>query len=385
MIYLDNAATTFPKPRQVLYAANHAMSRFGANPGRSGHRLSMEAAEAVYRCRVAVANFFHCECPECVAFTLNCTYAINMVLKGLLKKGDHVVCSNLEHNAVMRPLYAMKEQGVTFTEATVYEGDNDATVNSFRKALQANTALVICTQASNVTGVRVPIERIAALCKEYGIPIAVDCAQSAGVLPIDLEEIGIDYLCAPGHKGLYGPMGTGLLVTKKGEMLRTIIEGGTGTSSSDYLHPVEMPERFEAGTPNLSGIVGLRAGIEFLNEKTPKRIYLHEMQLIQHLYEQLSHRKEIILYTNPPTVTHHVPVLSFNVEGVDSETVGKLLNDHGIAVRAGLHCAPAAHTAIGTLDCGTVRISPSAFTTREEINYVVRVLPKIIKKLQISL
>lgn len=381
MIYLDNAATTYPKPRRVQAAVSSAMGR-GANPGRSGHKLSAEAAETVYRCRSAAAEFFHCDCPECVAFTLNCTYAINMVLKGLLKKGDHVVCSNLEHNSVMRPLKALEQQGVTCTRATVYEGDNDKTVDSFREALQSNTALVITTQASNVTGVRVPVERIAALCHSYGIPIAVDCAQSAGVVPITMDETGIDYLCAPGHKGLYGPMGTGLLITKSGEKLRTIIEGGTGTGSIQYLHPAELPEKLEPGTQNFSGIAGLLAGIRFLQQNSPKRIFLHELELMQYAYDRLSKMEKIRLYTQRPTATHHVPVLSFNVGEVDSETVGRYLNERNIAVRAGLHCAPAAHETLGTLEQGTVRISPSIFTTKEEIRRFLQELPPFMKKLQ---
>ena len=382
MIYLDNAATTYPKPQSVLVATQRAMRDFGANPGRSGHRMSMAAAEEVFRCRKALADFFHCACPECVAFTLNCTYAINMVLKGLLKQGDHVVCSNLEHNAVMRPLHALREHGITYTAAAVTEGDNDATVDAFRQALQKNTALVICTQASNVTGVRVPVERIAALCKQYGIPMAVDCAQSAGVLPIDMEDSGIDYLCAPGHKGLYGPMGTGFLIAQNGDKLRTVIEGGTGTSSADFAHPLEMPERFESGTQNLSGIAGLRAGIRFLQTKTPSRIFLHEIRLMQRLYDRLSHIEGIRLYTQRPTLTHHVPVVSFNLTGLDSEDVGRLLSDRGIAVRAGLHCAPATHRMLGTLEHGTVRVCPSAFTTNMEIDRFSNNIAILAKKNQ---
>ncbi|MDD5952103.1 MAG: aminotransferase class V-fold PLP-dependent enzyme [Oscillospiraceae bacterium] len=381
MIYLDNAATTYPKPKAVQAAVSGALRR-GANPGRSGHKMSVASAEEVYRCRESVADFFGCDCPECVAFTLNCTYAINLVLKGLLKPGDHVVCTDLEHNAVMRPLFALEQQGVSYTAVPVIEGDNDETVNGFRKALRSNTALAICTQASNVTGVRVPVERIAALCKAYGIPVAVDCAQSAGVLPITMDDTGIDYLCAPGHKGLYGPMGTGLLIAKKGENLRTILEGGTGTSSADFLHPAQMPERFEPGTQNFPGIVGLSAGIQFLRQRTTKSIFLHEMRLMQQAYDRLEQLPSVRLYTSRPTLTHHVPVLSFNVEGLDSETVGQWLNRQGVAVRAGLHCAPAAHRKLGTLESGTVRISPSAFTTQEELRRFLFLLGQFVKKLQ---
>lgn len=381
MIYLDNAATTFPKPKSVQAAVNVALQK-GANPGRSGHRLSMRAAEEIYRCRQVVADFFHCDCPECVAFTLNCTHALNLVLKGLLKSGDHVVCTNLEHNAVMRPLHTLEKQGISYTAVSVFEGDNDATVNAFRKAFRKNTALVVCTQASNVTGVRVPVERIAALCKEYNIPIAVDAAQSAGILPITMDETGIDYLCAPGHKGLYGPMGTGLLITKKGDMLQTILEGGTGTASAELSQPMTMPERLETGTLNFPGILGLRAGIQFLQQRSPARIFHHEIQLMQWLYDRLANKEGVILYTKRPTQTHHVPVLSFNIEGMDSETTGRLLNKQGIAVRSGLHCAPTAHKEIGTLECGTVRVCPSVFTTKEEIFHLARNIENFVQKIQ---
>lgn len=381
MIYLDNAATTWPKPQAVQAAVSRAVQQ-GANPGRSGHRLSMQAAEELYRCREELAAYFHCGSPENVVFTLNCTHALNLVLKGLLKKGDHVVCTCLEHNAVMRPLYALEERGITCTAVPVHEGDNDATVNAFRNALQKNTALAVCTQASNVTGVRVPVERIAALCRAYGIPIVVDAAQSAGIVPIDMEESGIDYLCAPGHKGLYGPMGTGILLTKKGDKLQTILEGGTGTDSVALAQPLTMPERLEAGTPNFAGIAGLRAGIRFLRQRPQEKIFLHEMQLMQHLYDQLSRLEAVRLYTQRPTLTHHVPVLSFNVNGVDSETVGATLNRHGIAVRAGLHCAPSAHRMIGTLESGTVRVAPSVFTTKEEIFQLEKTIQSFVKKIQ---
>ena len=367
MIYLDNAATTFPKPPAVWMASQNAAKRIGANPGRSGHTLSMQAAEEVYRCRETIAEFFHAEGPECVAFTLNCTHAINFVLKGLLKNGDHVVTSCLEHNAVMRPLFALRDKGISFTEADVVVGDNDATVHAFRKALRPNTALLVCTHASNVLGARMPVERLAALGREYGIPILVDCAQSAGVLPIDLLDSGIDYLCMPGHKGLYGPMGTGVLITSKGEQLQTIIEGGTGTFSESYEQPKDMPERLESGTPNLSGIAGLRAGVQFVRNKGTARIFQHEMQLIQLFYDTLSRDSRIQFYTKRPDPLHFVPVLSFNIVGMHSEEAGRRLNQRGIAVRAGLHCAPSAHRLMGTLEQGAVRICPSVFTTREEI------------------
>ncbi len=385
MIYLDNAATTFPKPPQVAMAMSRAMARFGANPGRSGHAMSMAAAEEIFQCREAAASFFHADGPECVVFTLNCTQAVNMVLKGYVKPGDHVVTSCLEHNAVTRPLQAMADKmRVTFTEAAVVPGDNDATVNAFRQALRPNTALIVCTHASNVWGIRLPVERIAALGREYGVPILVDAAQTAGVLPIDLQDSGIDFLCTAGHKGLYGPMGTGLLIAKKGEDLQTIIEGGTGTESASYRQPKTMPEHLESGTPNLAGIAGLRAGIGFVQSKTAQKIFLHEMKLIQTLYSGLKAVNGVTLYTQPPDTAHFAPVLSFNLAGRESEWVGQKLNGMGIAVRAGLHCAPAAHKTMDTLKGGAVRVSPSAFTKEYEIGKFLQSISYLTKNIEIQ-
>ena len=244
MIYLDNAATTFPKPPAVTQAITNAMKKYGANPGRSGHKMSIESALEIYRCRNEISDFFNAEGPEYVVFTLNCTYAANMVLKGLLKPGNHVVISCLEHNAVTRPLRALEEKGITFTQAKVFPGDNDATLNSFREAINDRTALIVCTCASNVWGIRLPISRITALAHQYGVPVMVDAAQGAGVIPIDMQESQIDYLCLSGHKGLYGPMGVGVLIATHKENLLTIIEGGTGTNSVSYIQPNSMPDKF---------------------------------------------------------------------------------------------------------------------------------------------
>ncbi|MCI1956489.1 MAG: aminotransferase class V-fold PLP-dependent enzyme [Oscillospiraceae bacterium] len=380
MIYLDNAATTYPKPQSVQRAVTEAFRRYGANPGRAGHSMAMAASEEIYRCRSAAADFFHAQGPECVAFTLNCTHAVNYVLKGLLRPGDHVVISCLEHNAVVRPVHALAENGVTFTEARVFPGDNDATVNAFRDAIQENTKLVLCTHASNVWGIRLPVGRIAALAHQYGIPMAVDSAQSAGVLPIHMEEDGIDYLCAAGHKGLYGPMGTGMLITSHGSGLATVIEGGTGTESMMPEQPSGMPERLESGTQNMPGIAGLRAGIEFVKKRGPEKIFLHEIRLLRSLHAALSSMEGVVLYTPAPDPKYFAPVLSFNLAGLPSETVGRELSRYGVAVRAGLHCAPAAHRFMGTLEIGAVRVCPSAFSTMADINGLIAALKKIRMK-----
>lgn len=377
MIYLDNAATTYPKPASVRNAVAYAFEKYGANPGRAGHSMAMAASEETYRCRSTAADFFHAPGPECVAFTLNCTHAVNYVLKGVLSPGDHAVTSCLEHNAVMRPLQALSGTGVEYTAARVVPGDDDATVEAFRQAVRSNTKLIVCTHASNVWGIRLPVERIARLGRELGIPTAVDCAQSAGVLPISMED-GPDFLCIAGHKGLYGPMGTGMLLARDGSKLSTVIEGGTGTSSAQLTQPLEMPERMESGTQNMPGISGLRAGMEFVKKRGTEEIFRHEMSLIRYLYGRLSDIGQVRLYTGEPDLLHFAPVLSFNVGEIPSEVIGRELSDQGVAVRAGLHCAPAAHSFMGTLEQGAVRVCPSAFSNMNEMKGFVSALVKII-------
>ena len=380
MIYLDTAATSFPKPKTVLYSVNSALQNFGANPGRSGYKMAIDTTEMIYKTRKSVSDFFGLEKEENVSFTLNCTFALNMVIKGLLKKGDHVVISSLEHNAVMRPLEKLKEIGVSYTKAKVFPENNDETVNSFRKAFRENTKLVITTHASNVWGIRLPIERIAALCHIYEIPILVDCAQSAGYLPIDMQKMGIDYVCAPGHKGLYGPMGTGILIAKNFDKLETIIEGGTGTNSLSLIQPLNMPEKFESGTVNVPGIIGLGAGINFVNKKGIENIQNHGIELTKIIYDELYGRKEFILYAPRPSAETSVPTISFNVRGSSSEEIALKLAKNDIAVRAGLHCAPMAHEFYDTLDIGAVRVSPSVFTTKKDIYTFLNTLMYIVKK-----
>ena len=334
MIYLDNGATTFPKPRAVVGAVCNTLMRFGANPGRSGHRLSIRASEILFRCREQAAELFGLDKPENIIFTQNCTTALNTVIHGLLKKGDHVVISSLEHNAVLRPVEALKDEGISYTVAEVVEGDDEKTISNFRSALRENTALVVCTHASNVFGVKLPAERIAALCRIYNIPFCLDAAQSAGIVPISLQNSCIDYLCAPGHKGLYGPMGTGLLLINSDRIPESLIQGGTGSLSSDRRQPSILPDRYESGTPNLPGIAGLSEGIRFVRQNGAENLRARELHLISLLYEGLADISEVVLYTEPPKADSHVPVLSFNLKNRDSEEVAALLSEnYDIAVR----------------------------------------------------
>ena len=376
MIYLDNAATTSPKPFAVRKAVSEAM-QLSANPGRSGHDLSLKASEEIYRARKTAAALFQADSPMKVIFTLNCTTALNLVLKGLLKNGDHVVVSDLEHNAVMRPLHKLRDKGITYSIAEVIAGDNDTTVDHFRQAINARTKLIVCTHASNVWGIRLPVERLAALAHEYGLLMVVDAAQTAGVLPIDLSDNRIDFLCMAGHKGLYGPMGTGMLIVNSDTLPDTLIEGGTGSHSLSLAQPEELPDRLESGTPNLSGIAGLRAGMAFVTQHRTDTIARHEFMLVQRLYKGLASHRRVQLYTDEPQPSDYVPLVSFNMKDTDSETAAQALNRQGIAVRAGWHCAPLAHRKMGTEDIGAIRISPSFFTKPSDIDRLLQILHRL--------
>ncbi len=337
--------------------------------------MSLATAEKIYSARRTAADFFGAENEENVIFTPSCTISLNMAIKGLLKNGDHVVVSSMEHNAVMRPLEQLKSRGISCTKADVFAGDDDKTTDSFRHAINSKTKLIVCTHASNVWGVRLPIERLCALAHAYGLLFIVDAAQSAGVVPIDMHD-GYDVLCTAGHKGLYGPMGTGLMIVSGNNTMQTIIEGGTGSNSYSSEQPDELPDRFESGTPNFSGIMGLKSGIEFVSSHKIEKISAHEFKLMRYLYSRLEKMPKIKLYTPMPDDRYFVPVLSFNAEGYDSEEAAAILNRNNIAVRAGLHCAPCAHEAMGTLDCGAVRISPCAFTKQNDIDRLIYVLSK---------
>ena len=382
MIYFDNGATTFPKPPEVISAVSGVMRNFGANPGRGGHRMSLKASEIIYNCRKKAAALFGVESPEKIVFTLNCTTALNTVIKGLLKKGDHAVISSLEHNAVTRPLESMKKNGVSYSIAEVFENDDEATLQSFRNAIKGNTRLVVCTAASNVFGVMPPVERIAALCRIYNILFCVDAAQTAGVVPINMKQSGIDFLCAAGHKGLYGPMGTGILAINSGVLPESLLQGGTGSMSSSFMQPETLPDKYESGTPNLPGIAGLSAGIDFVLKRGEERIFRAENAKSQTLYEGLASIKDVKLYTMRPEIAFHAPVISFNIGEHDSEEVAQILDRRfGIAVRAGLHCAPLAHKAYGTSEQGTVRAVVSAYTKPAQIEYFLNSVKKITKLL----
>lgn len=379
MIYFDNAATTLIKPKSVYSAVEKSMKHYGANPGRSGHALAMRAAESVYSSRVKVARLFGCAKEENVVFTLNGTMALNMAIKGVAQRGDHFIISGLEHNAVARPIHALKSSGVIdYDIATVY-GDDEKTLQSFERLIRKNTRAIVCTHVSNVFGNILPIEKIGQLARKRGVLFIVDAAQSAGILPIDVQKMNIDFLCMPAHKGLFAPMGLGVLICCGDALLQTLIEGGTGSASSRLDQPDFLPDRMESGTVNLPAIAGLSAGIDFINSVGIENILSHEYRIMQYIYDELLQLDWVELYTDRPCRPCLAPLLSFNIRGVESGTTAICLDKQKIAVRAGLHCAPLAHNHYGTSVGGTVRISPSAFNTLEQAKYVVRSLKKIKK------
>jgi cysteine desulfurase family protein len=378
MVYLDNAATTYPKPIPVIASMSRAMVNYGANPGRAGHKMSMETAQAVFNSRMKCADFFGAE-PENVIFTLNCTHALNLAVKGISGASTHLITSDIEHNAVIRPVHAVsKENGNSYSLART-TNDPDETARKFEKLINPRTKAIVCTAASNITGKILPIKKLAEVCKKHGICFILDAAQGAGVLPLRLDD-GINIICTAGHKGLYGPMGTGLMVTDGKFRLRTIIEGGTGSFSKDIEQPEVLPDRFESGTINTSGAIALGAGLNFVNEKTIPRIYKHEHDLCALFYNEMKQNKKIRLYTDTYG-DDRVPLVPFNIDGIESTEAAALFSGEGFYLRGGFHCAYLAHKKMGTQDVGAVRFAPSAFTTKNEVLSFIKAVNKISAKI----
>lgn len=375
MIYLDNGATSFPKPLSVRQNVDISLKKFSANPGRSGHSLSLRAAKEIFECRKRLKELFNVNSEEEIIFTENCTMALNTVIFGLLSEGDHVLISSMEHNSVTRPLESLKDKGVTYSTFD-YSYDDNVTVDNVRNLIKPETKLVICTHASNVFGFRFPIERICALCHAYGILFCVDSAQSAGVFDIDVGTNQYDFVCMSGHKSLYGPMGTGVLILNN-RNLKPLLYGGTGTESVKKSQPEGLPEKFESGTQNMNGISGLKAGVDFVKNRGIKNIYNHEYKLAKRLFNGLANNRKVITYNKSFDYGKVAPVVSFNIDGVYSEDLVAKLNKYGIMTRGGLHCSPLAHTTMNTIENGTARVVPGAFNTINDINYLLNIIRKL--------
>ena len=379
VIYLDNAATSWPKPEQVYETADRVFRLDSGNPGRSGHKLSLAAGRHIENTRLLAARLFGAPNPACIVFTMNTTDALNLALKGILVPGDHVIASSMEHNSVARPLEALKSRGVEYTKVKTspLTGTDPGDVKA---AMKPNTRLVVMTHVSNVTGTENPVAEIGALCRERGIVFLVDAAQSAGNRSINVREMNIDLLAFPGHKGLLGPQGTGGLYIREGLVLSTLKEGGTGSHSEDLNQPVDSPGRYESGTANTAGIAALGAGIARVLEEGAQRIGEREAALASRFIEGIGEIPGITLYGPGPGKTRSGTV-SVTLDALDPAQVSLILDSSfDIAVRSGLHCAPDAHRAIGTLDSGgTVRISAGFFTTKDDIDKCLDALKKLVQ------
>ena len=375
MIYLDSAATTFQKPPTVARAMTEALSTMGS-PGRGGHPLAMRAADTAFRCRSELAALFNMKEPERVVFTTNATHGLNIAIKSLVPRGGRVVVSGYEHNAVTRPLAAL---GADISAADAPLFDRETAVAAFERLIVPGIDAVICNHVSNVFGCIQPIEAVAELCRDRGVPLIVDASQSAGILPLDMERLGAAFIAMPGHKGLYGPQGTGILLCGGDGLPAALLEGGTGSISLSQEMPDFLPDRLEAGTHNMPGIAGLLAGVRFVRRRGTDRILRHEQMLTRRTAELLRTLPAVEVFAAPEG-KQQAGVLSFRVRGRDPELIGEALAERGIAVRAGLHCAPLAHRSAGTLNTGTVRVSFSAFNAPGDCEGLYYALREAIKK-----
>ncbi len=377
MIYLDNAATTYPKPDSVYLAVSEAMREYGGNPGRSGHILSLAAGRIVEEARLLLAQLFHISKPEQIVFTMNTTEALNLALKGVLSRGDHVITGSMEHNSVARPLEFLKTKGVEYSKVLTspIEGIQ---ISDIEAAIKQNTKLIVINHISNVTGTENPIAEIGRLCKKYGILFLVDAAQSAGIHPIDAQAMNIDFLAFPGHKGLMGPQGTGGLYIREGIDITPLKHGGTGSFSELLVQPEQLPDRYESGTQNIPGLAGLAAGVRYITEQGIEYFQEKEARLASRLINGLSEIKGVTVFGPPPGPTRS-GVVSVKMGEMDVIEISVILdNVFNIAVRAGLHCAPDAHATLGTLHTGgTLRISVGSFNTEEEIDFCISALAQL--------
>ena len=378
MIYFDNAATTLQKPEAVKNAVMQAMTTFG-NPGRGVHEPAMAASRAIYEARCTLAQLFHAENPARIAFTANATQALNTAIKGILNPGNHVMTTAMEHNSVLRPLYELEGQGVALT---ILPADRQGRIDygGFEAAIRDNTRAIVCTHGSNLTGNLLDIGRIGDIAKAHGLLFVVDASQTAGVFPIDVQEMHIDILCFTGHKGLLGPQGTGGLYVREGVTVRPLLTGGSGVHSHNKVHPAQMPTALEAGTLNAHGLAGLNAGVRYLLERGIDTLRQKELDFTWAFYEGVKKIPGITVYGDF-SQQERCPIVSLNVRDYDSAQVSDaLFSTFGIATRPGAHCAPLLHDALGTGQRGAVRFSFSHYNTMEQINTAIAALREIAQE-----
>ena len=375
MIYLDNAATTLQKPQCVIDAVVQAMTTMG-NAARGAHSSSLTASRMVYDCRCKIAKLFGCRLPENVIFTANSTEALNIALNGVFEPGDHVITTDLEHNSVLRPLYRLEKLGVITLSFVPSDPQGRVKTEDFAALIQPNTRAIVCTHASNLTGNMVDVAAVGSIAREHGLLLIVDASQTAGAVPIDMEAMGIDILCFTGHKGLMAPQGTGGLCIREGVEVRPFKVGGSGVHSYDQEQPVEYPTRLEAGTLNSHGIAGLSAALDFLEETGMEAIREKELALMQRFLEGVRNIEGITLYGD--FHRERTAVVALNIRDYDSGAVADALyEEFGIATRAGAHCAPRMHKALGTREQGAVRFSFSWFNTEADVDVAVNALAEL--------
>lgn len=378
LIYLDNGATSFPKPEEVYAFMDKFYRQFGVNPGRSGYDLCMEAGEVVEETRQMLTKFFNGKDPDRLCFSYNSTDALNIIIFGMLKKGDHAISTTIEHNSVLRPLYHLEKYNGVEVEYVPFNEKGFVEPESFQEKFKKNTKLVIVNHASNVIGTIQPIKEIGELCRKYGVPFAIDASQSAGKIPIDIEELNVDIVAFTGHKSLLGPTGIGGLYVREGIEIRHTRAGGTGVRSAVRTHLDEYPYRLEYGTHNTLGIAGLHAGVKWILEQGMDKLHEHEMRLTKKLRDGLKDVDGVILYCQDD-LTDHISVLLTNVEGFEALNTGTILDvDYNIACRTGLHCAPLVHEQLGTVEIhGGVRFGIGPFNTEEHIQTAIEAMADI--------
>lgn len=378
LIYLDNGATSFPKPEEVYNFMDYYYRNFGVNPGRSGFDLCMEAGEVIDNTRKQLTKFFNGTDFNRLCFSYNSTDALNLVISGILEKGDHAVSTTIEHNSVLRPLYHKSEYNGVEVDYIPVDSKGFVDPDDFLRAFKKNTKLVIVNHASNVIGTLQPLKEIGAHCQKHGIPFAIDASQSAGKVPIDLEEQNLDIVVFTGHKSLLGPTGIGGLYVREGIEIKVTRAGGTGVRSAVRTHLFEYPYRLEYGTVNSIGVAGLHAGVKWLEEKGIQNIHEHEMKLTKMLRDGLRDVEGVTLYCQDD-LTDHIGIFLFNVDGFEALNVGTLLDvDYNIASRTGLHCAPLIHEHLGTTEIhGAVRFGIGPFNTEEHINTAIEAVKEI--------
>ncbi|MDD3337062.1 MAG: aminotransferase class V-fold PLP-dependent enzyme [Eubacteriales bacterium] len=374
MVYLDNAATSYPKPPMVARAMAGTLSKLGGNPGRSGHKLSLCGGRVIQRCREVLAEAFDAPTAENVIFTSGCTEALNLAIRGMLCRGDEVLCSHAEHNAVMRVLKGLEGQGMITVKTLTPDGRGLLTTEGLCAAITPKTALCVINHASNVTGVIQPVRQLSDALRSFGVPLLVDAAQTAGILPVSLSTLGADMIAMPGHKGLLGPHGVGVLVLGRGMLPRPLIVGGTGSQSESMLQPSQLPDRYESGTSNLPGIAGLLVGARFALSHR-QAIEEYEAELSTRLRTGLQSVRGIRVFGHAEAPK--VGVISFIPGDGDPGMLCDALSERGYALRAGLHCAPSVHQWLGTLQSGACRASVGIYNTEEDVDGLAREVERL--------